>query len=401
MPNFFYKGKNQLGEIIQGEIESTSPNVVANQLRKSGVFPITIEEKKINLKKQKKNKIKPIDLLIFTRQLHILLRSGIPISKAFKNMSTSNKSDYLKELFRDIGQSVNNGYELHIALQKHNQFFNSFYINMVRMGEITGRLEEVLQNLYHYLEFEQDMKRKAKSALSYPFFVISVMIVAFCIMMVFVVPAFAKIYDSFKAELPLPTRIMMWLSDFMINDGFILFLILSTIIYLFKNYIKNGEGKLWWDKFKFSFIIIGPILKKTVLARFCKSFALSIKSGVPIVQSLGVLAQVVDNDYIAKHIEKIRESVERGNTLYNSMSATGVFDSLVLEMVATGEESGELDTMIKEVSTLYEEDIKYDLTNLSVQIEPIMLLLLGVMVTLFALAIFLPIWDLGGIVLKK
>lgn len=400
MTIFVYKGKNQVGEIVEGDIEGSTQGQVAEHLMKSGVFPLSIEEKKQELATIKR-KHKPVDVLTFTRQLYVLIRSGVPISRALKSMEVSNQNAYLKEIFRDVRHSLDNGYELHTALQKHNKFFSVFYINMVRIGELTGRLEEVLMELYQYLEFEQEMKNRAKTALRYPMLVIGVMAIAFIIMMIFVIPAFAKIYEGFKAELPWPTQLLIGTSNFLMTKGIFLLFFLGLAVYWFKSHIESEKGRFWWDKIKFDFPIIGKILKKSTLARFSKSFSLSIKSGVPIVQSLGVIAQVVDNVYIGKYIEQIRESVERGNTLYNSMRATGVFEPLVLEMVSTGEEAGELDTMTQEISNLYDKEIDYDLKNINSHIEPIMLLMLGVLLVIFALGIFLPIWDLGSVVLKK
>lgn len=400
MATFVYKGKNQLGENIEGDIEGSNPTMVADHLMKSGVFPISIEEKRDELKVVSK-KHKPLDVLTFTRQFYVLNRSGVPISRALKSMEVSNQNAYLKEIFRDIRQSLDNGYELHTALQKHNKFFSVFYINMVKIGEITGRLEEVLLELYNYLEFEQEMKQSAKTALRYPFFVIGVMAIAFIIMMIFVIPAFAKIYASFNATLPWPTLVLIGLSNFLMSYGVLVLITIGAVSYSFKNYISAGVGRFWWDRVKFTFPVIGKILKKSTLARFSKSFSLSLKSGVPIVQSLGVISQVVDNAYLGKHIDQIRESVERGNTLYNSMRATGVFEPLVMEMISTGEEAGQLDTMADEISHLYDKEIAYDLKTINAQIEPIMLLFLGVFLVIFALGIFLPIWDLGSVVIKK
>lgn len=399
MPYFTYKAKNQLGEIISGEMEGTSDNLVAESLIKSGLYPFSIEEKKENIKQSVDKK--KLDILAFTRQLYILVRSGVPISRALKTMETSNENLELRTIFKEVRVGLDNGYELYVSLQKHPKVFTPFYVNMVRVGELTGRLEETLSELYNFLEFEQEIKSRAKSALRYPMFVIGAMVIAFVIMMIFVIPTFGNIYGGFGAKLPLPTRILIETSNFMMSYGFFILLLGVAGIYMFLSYIKTEIGNFWWSRFKLNIPIVGKILKKAVLARFSKSFSLSLKSGIPVVQSLNTICYVIENSYFEKHIETMKESIERGNTLYNSMKNTGVFEPLVLEMFSTGEESGELEAMCDEVSYMYDKEIDYELKNLSSYIEPIMLLILGVMVLILALGIFLPIWDLGSVVMKK
>lgn len=402
MTNFYYKGKNNLGEIIKGEMDSGSPDSVSSELMKVGIFPIEIKEVK-NQKKQNffKKKLNRHDLLLFTREMYILIKSGVPLTKALKSMEISNENILLKAIYQDIRISIDNGYELNMALQKHDNFFSVFYINMVRIGEMTGRLEEVFLKLYEYIDFEEDMKKKGKSALRYPSIVLSVMALAFIIVMTFVIPTFAKVYNNFHAQLPIQTRILIGISNFIIHNGLLLFILLTGIFYGFKYYIKTENGQLWWDKMKFEFPIIGKTIKKSVLARFSKSFSIAIKSGLPIIQSLNILSQIVDNVYIAKHIENIRENVEKGNTLYAAFKSTNVFQPLVLEMIATGEEAGQLDIMTDEISKIYEEEIAYELKTLSDNLEPLVLLLLGGLLLVFALGVLLPTWNLSSVILKK
>lgn len=400
MPNFSYKAKNKAGETIVGEMMAASENVAGETLIKSGVFPFYIEEisekASVGINPRKK-----VNILVFTRQLYTLVRSGVPISKALKSLEVSSEQQELREIFKDIRSSLDNGYELNVSLQKHPKVFSKFYISMVRIGEMTGRLEEILLELYTFIEFEQEMKQRAKTAMRYPFFIVSVMMVAFAVMMVFVIPTFGEIYKGFKAELPLPTKILINTSDFFVNYGFFLLLGIIGIIYMFLSYIKTEEGDFWWSHFKLKMPIVGKILKKSVLARFSKGFSLSLKSGIPVVQSLSTVQYILENAFFEKHIENIKQSIERGNTLYNSMKNTEVFESLVLEMISTGEESGALEEMCDEISHLYDQEIDYELNNLSSYIEPIMLLILGGLLLILALGVFLPIWDLGSVVMKK
>lgn len=395
---FEYKGKNQLGEIITGDIEGKDESSVANALIQAGIFPIYITEKEALSGQLKRKRYKPIDLLIFTRQMYTLIKSGIPLSKALRTMEYSNQNPLLKDIFREIRMNIDNGYTLSSSLQKHPKFFNNFYINMVRIGELTGKIEEVFLKLYEYIEFEQAMKNSAKNALRYPILVVISISIAFVIMMTMVIPAFAKAYGGFGAELPWQTQFLINTSNFMTKYFFIIGLFIFGIGYLFRSYINSDTGKIWWGSFKFKIPIIGPILKKTSLARFSKSFSLSLQSGIPIVQSLGYISPVLDNAYLSIHFDQIRQNIEKGNTLYSSMRATGIFTPLVLEMYATGEEAGDLDNMTAEVANLYDKEIEYEMKNINSLIEPIMLVLLGGLILIFALGIFLPIWDLAKIV---
>jgi MSHA biogenesis protein MshG len=401
MPNFSYKAKNRNGEIITGEMVGLSESAVGETLIQSGVFPFMIEEQSEVEKKEKAISAKKVNILSLTRQLYTLVRSGIPISKALKSLEISNEDPELRDLFKDLRASLDNGYELHVALQKHTQIFNKFYINMVRIGELTGRLEQVLLELYDFLQFEAEMKKRAKTAIRYPIFILSVMAVAFTVMMVFVIPTFGEIYKGFNSQLPWPTRILIGTSNFMIHYGLFLLIGVGVGVKSFLNYIKSEDGNMWWSEFKFKLPIIGKTLKKSVLARFSKGFSLSLKSGIPILQGLSTVQYILENAFVEKHIEEIKHSIERGNTLYSSMKNTEVFDALVLEMMSTGEEAGELEAMCDEISSFYDQEIAHELGSLSSYIEPIMLLILGVLLLILALGVFLPIWDLGTVVMKK
>lgn len=396
MATYEYEGKNSVGAYVSGEMDESSEQAAASRLMATGVFPTRLEEKRTKIRSRK---LSDMDLLAFTRQFYVLVRSGVPLSKALRSLENSNQNPLMKEIFKDLGQSIDNGYELNAALLKHPETFGTFYVNMIRIGEMTGRMEDVLSTLYGYLEFESSMRKKAKSALRYPTFVFGAMGLAFGVVMEFVIPAFAKVYSGFGAKLPAVTRALIAFSEFVQRDGALIVLGLVLGGYLLKSYVETDEGKLKWDRLKFKLPIIGKIVKKSVLARFSKAFALTIKSGIPTVQALGMISQTLDNSYMALHVSQMRESVEKGNGIFHSAKATGVFEPLVLEMLATGEESGELELMTEEISELYEKEIEYELNMLSDNIEPIVMALLGGLILTFALGVLLPSWDLSSVVL--
>jgi MSHA biogenesis protein MshG len=286
-------------------------------------------------------------------------------------------------------------------MQRHPLLFSGFYLSMVRVGEMTGRLEEVFLRLYDHLEFERDMRQRMQSALRYPSFVGLAMALALVVINLFVIPVFARVYAGFNAELPLMTRILIGLSRFTVDYWLLILATMIAAVFALRAYFSTLRGRYQWDKYTLRLPVIGKILLKGTLARFARSLALSNQSGVPIVQGLGVVAQTVDNSYIAASIERMREGVERGDSIFRSATATGVFTPVVLQIIAIGEETGELDELLNEIAGMYERDLQYELKTLSSQIEPILIVALGGMVLILALGIFLPIWDLSRVALKK
>ncbi len=245
------------------------------------------------------------------------------------------------------------------------------------------------------------MKQRVKTALRYPIFVVVAMTLAMAVINLFVIPAFAKVYAGFNAELPLMTRILLGTSNFSVQYWPLLLALLVGAVLGFRMYVGTVRGRYQWDRFKLRLPIVGKIMQKGTLARFARSFALSSKSGVPIVQGMNVVAQTVDNAYISARIEQMRDGVERGESILRVATTTGVFTPVVLQMIAVGEETGEIDTLMDEVAEMYEREVDYELKTLSSQIEPILILGLGILVLILALGVFLPIWDLGKVALPK
>jgi MSHA biogenesis protein MshG len=274
--------------------------------------------------------------------------------------------------------------------------FSPFYLAMVRVGEGTGRLEEVFLRLFHHLEFQEFMRSQVKSALRYPAFVVIAMVLAMAIINVFVIPAFAKVFKGFGTELPLMTRILIAVSDFTVQWWWLMLGIVVGTWALFQWWTRTPAGELEWDRFKLRMPIAGKIMLKASLARFARSFALATRSGVPVVQGLMLVAQTVDNRWIATQVEKMREGVERGESVLRTAANAGFFTPVVLQMVAVGEESGAVDDMMEEVAEMYQREVEYELKSLGSQIEPILIVGLGVLVLILALGVFLPIWDLGS-----
>ncbi|MFA6986498.1 MAG: type II secretion system F family protein [Arenimonas sp.] len=409
MPFFAYKARNAQGELVKGVLESPSTGAVADQLFNTGITPLEITETRKPAAGDEGNwwsrfsetKIRPIDVQLFSRQLYTLLKAGVPIMRSLAGLQESAISQPFGRVLGQMRESLDSGRELSAAMRLHPDVFSSFYLSMVRVGEMTGRLEEVFLRLFDHLEFERSMNERVRTALRYPLFVIITMGMAIAVINLFVIPAFAKVYAGFNAELPLMTKILLGFSQFMVNYWpFMLLLVVGGVL-AFRTFIATAAGRYRWDKAKLRFPIVGKIVLKGSLARFARSFALASKSGVPILQALNVVAQTVDNAYIASRITQMRDGIERGESILRTATISGVFTPVVLQMVAVGEETGELDTLMDEIAEMYEREVDYELKTLSSQIEPILILGLGVIVLIMALGVFLPIWDLGKVAMNR
>ncbi|MBK6402562.1 MAG: type II secretion system F family protein [Rhodocyclaceae bacterium] len=347
------------------------------------------------------DKVGHIDILLFTRQLHTLLKAGVPIMRALAGLQDSSQNSAMKSLLGDVRQSLESGHELSASLSRHPQAFSNFYLAMVRIGEMTGRLEEIFLRLFDHMEFERFMREQVKAALRYPSFVIAAMAVALFVVNVWVIPTFARVFQGFNAELPVLTRVLIGFSEFSVAWWHVILAVLAMAALAFRAWIATPDGRRTWDGLKLGIPVAGKIVRKATLARFGRSFALALRSGVPLIQALNTVGQTVDNAFVADKVEQMRNGVERGESILRAAIGTGVFTPVVLQMIAVGEESGTIDEMMEEIAGMYQSEVEYELKTLSQQIEPILIVLLGILVLVLALGIFLPIWDLGKVAIKK
>jgi MSHA biogenesis protein MshG len=407
MPQYTYTARDGSGAMLKGVAEGASAAAVAGDLISAGNTPLDIAEATAvaasmasrQISFGKKDKVKHDDLLMFSRQLHTLLKSGIPLTRALAGLQES-AAPAMGQVIRQTRESLESGNEMSTSLARQTGVFSGFYVAMVRVGEMTGRLDEVFLRLFHHLEFEKLMRDQVKSALRYPSFVVAVMAVAIMVVNIFVIPAFQKVFDGFGAELPLMTQILVGFSKFtLVAWPYILGAGVGAV-FAFKRWTATEHGRYVWDRTRLKSPIAGKIIRKATLARFSRSFALALKSGVPVVQAMMVVANTVENAFFARAIEKMRDGVERGDSVLRTAAASGIFTPVVLQMIAVGEESGTLDEMLGEVADFYQQDVEYELKSLSAQIEPILIIFLGVLVLILALGIFLPIWDLGKVAVK-
>lgn len=406
MAYFAYKGRDAGGKLMEGVLEGASANGVADLLLGRGVTPVSIEETRSKAGGGAafslfKPRVGHVDILLFSRQLHTLLKAGVPIMRALTGLQESATNPAMKEVVRDVRESLEAGRELSVSLARHPKVFSPFYISMVRVGEATGLLDEIFLRLFEHMEFERFMREQVKSALRYPMFVVLAMAVAIVVVNLFVIPAFAKVFQGFGAELPLMTRLLLGFSEFMVNGWPAMLVAVIAGVVGFRAWVGTVGGRMQWEAIALRFPIAGKIVRKAAMARFARSFALSTRSGVPVMQALSNSAQTVDNSYIAARIEGMRDTVERGESVLRAAIASGFFTPVVLQMVAVGEESGALDDMMEEVGQMYQREVEYELKTLGQQIEPILIVCLGVLVLILALGIFLPMWDLGKVAIKR
>jgi MSHA biogenesis protein MshG len=411
MAVYAYRGRNPRGELVEGRLEGADSGSVADHLVNTGVTPIEIRPAGARAEPAGvappapagllQPRVELVDLMLFSRQMYTLLKAGVPILRALGGLQESLTNPTLRAVVADLRASLDAGRELSAAMRRHPKVFSPFYISLVRVGESTGLLETVFLRLYEHLEFEKEIRERIRSALRYPGFVLAAMAAALAIVNVVVIPAFAKLFASFNAPLPLMTRIVIGVSEFSVNWWPAILLGAGAAAGGFVAWKSTAAGKYRWDRLKLRLPIAGKIILKATLARFARSFALSLRSGVPVVQALSTVAGVVDNDFIGQRIEQMRDGVSRGESVLRTAAVAGIFTPVVLQMIAVGDETGELDDLMMEVAQLYEREVEYEVRTLAAQIEPILIVFLGVVVGILALAVFLPIWDLAAVARRR
>jgi MSHA biogenesis protein MshG len=409
MAAYAWRGRNSRGELVQGQLEAATESGVADQLMAMGVAPVHIAVAVEAVKADAESWLtrlnrKPItieDMLVFSRQMYTLNKAGVPILRAFAGLQASATKPAMVDMLKDVRASLDQGRELSNALSRHSDVFDAFYVSMIRVGEMTGRLTEVFLRLTQHMEFERDVRERVKQAMRYPTFVMIAMAIAIVVLNVFVIPVFAKVFAGFNAELPLITRGLLAFSGFMVAWWPLLIAMGVGTVVGVRAYLRTPQGRYRWDARKLKLPIVGDIILKATLARFARSFALSSQNGVPLVQALTVVAQTVDNAYIGGRIEQMRDGIERGESISRCATAAGVFTPVVLQMINVGEETGELDALLFEIAEMYERDTDYSIKGLSAAIEPVMLGAIGLLVLLLALGVFLPLWNMGQAAMGK
>jgi len=406
MASFKYTGRNVSGSQVIGTIEAGNTSAVAEQLLRKSITPISISE---TTKKQSESfaskdvseifgfsRVSLDELIIFSRQMYALMRSGVPILRAINGMGEASNSAPLKKALLDIANQLEGGYTLSSALNQHPDIFGSLFVSLIHVGENTGQLEESFLKLTTYLEREQATKKRIKTALRYPTMVLMALSAALVILNIFVIPTFANMFAKLGADLPLATRFLISSSNLFLNYWPYMLAACVFIFFAIRKSLKTEKGRYQWDKRKIKLPIIGSIIERSILARFSHSFGIILKSGIPMTTGLTLVADAVDNSFMQEKIIAMRQAIESGESLLRAAVASTLFTPLVLQMVAVGEETGRVDELLKEVGDYYEREVDYDLSTLTARIEPVLLVGVAAMVLVLALGIFTPMWDMAS-----
>ena len=409
MAIYKWRGRNARGEAVESQLEAISEDDVLKQLSVMGVIPLHIviaaakaDNSIVNwLVRHNQKPLVTEDVLMFSRQMYTLSKANIPIIRALTGLKASSTKPAMVDMIDNITTNLERGTSLSVAMEKYTHVLGAFYIAMIKTGEMTGRLTEVFFRLNKYIAFQDDVRQRIKQATRYPMFVILTMVLAMVIINIFVIPGFANVYAGFGADLPGVTLGLLasskwvlywwpWLLGFFIGAGLLL-----------RTYIRTASGRYYWDALKIRLPIIGDIILKATLARFAQSLALSLGSNVPLLQSLAIVGKTTDNAFIGRYIMQMRDGIERGQSIMQCATNTGIFTPMVLEMIAVGEETGELVDLLVEIADMYDRETDYSIKGLTSAIEPILVIFMGGLVLILALGVYLPMWDLSRAVMNE
>lgn len=405
MPVFKYKARGKRGDAIEGTLEAASTDIVAARLVEGGLIPVDIRllTDRITLGSNLNDlfmpKVTAIDLVQFCRQMHSMLRAGIPMFSAISGLAATSSNRTMALTLGKIAHSLESGRSLSDSLGQHPNIFSVFYISLIRVGETSGHLDDIFRQLAFYLDREKMTRDKIKAALRYPLFVISAIAVALVVISIWVIPAFSGAFASFGAELPVPTRILMAVSGFMVAHWLLLLVALFCALAALGWYLDTEAGRYRWDKLKLRLPLAGNVIYRATLARFSHLFAMSLHASVPLITALSLVARALNNAYLEERILGMRENIEQGKALSLTAANSGIFDPLVLQMLTVGEESGTISDLLEAVAAYYDQEVEFAINKLSSSIEPVLTLVIAVLVLVMALGVFLPMWDLASVTL--
>ncbi|MGY4041616.1 MSHA fimbrial biogenesis protein MshG [Aeromonas hydrophila] len=399
MSSFAYKGRDSQGNAVSGVVEAATEMAAAEQLMRRGVMPTELKPGKaktaaLDWSLLLERGVRLDELVVFSRQMYALTRAGIPILRAIAGLEESAHSKPLKRALHALGEDLGNGRPLSSSMQAHPRVFSSLFVAIIHVGENTGQLEEAFLQLANYFELELETRKRIKTAMRYPSFVLIAIGIAMVILNIMVIPVFAGMFAKFGVELPLATRILLATSHFFVHYWWVMLGVLLAMVFGWRRWVSTVKGKLTWHRWQLKLPIVGTIIERSLLARFARSFSMMLKAGVPLNTALSLVADAVDNAWMAGRIRDMRAGIERGESLLRTAGSSGLFTPLVMQMIAVGEETGQVDDLLHEAAEYYEREVDYDLKSLTARIEPILIGIVAVMVLILALGIFTPMWDI-------
>ncbi|WP_028762532.1 type II secretion system F family protein [Shewanella colwelliana] len=402
MPVYQYRGRDAQGKSVTGQLDAATESATADQLMSRAVIPLELNETKpkrdFDLGTLFKPKVGLDELQIFTRQMYSLSRSGIPILRAIAGLSESTHSRRMKDALNDISEQLTSGRPLSSAMNHHPDVFDALFVSMIHVGENTGKLEDAFIQLSGYIEREQETRRRIKAAMRYPIFVLIAVALALVVLNIMVIPKFADMFSRFGADLPWATKLLIGTSNFFVNYWYLLLAGIAALFVGIRYWHNSEKGERQWDQWKLKIPAVGSIIERSTLSRYCRSFAMMLSAGVPMTQALSLVADAVDNAYMHDRIVGMRRGIESGDSMLRVHNASQLFTPLVLQMVAVGEETGQIDQLLNDAADFYEGEVDYDLKNLTAKLEPILIGIVAVIVLILALGIYLPMWDMLNVV---
>ena len=407
MPNYNYQAINENGKNVTGTLEAESMDVANAIIFSRGLIPSKLSQLKGNTGNDLWSKIKSItgavkvtDLIIFTKQFRSMLGAGVPILRLLQVLELQTESTALKVAIAKIVQDIREGSSISEAFEKYPKIFSSLYCSMIKAGEVSGNLPGILDRLIYIIDHDAKVKSDIKSALRYPMIVLLALAAAFIGLLTFIVPKFAANFSREGLDLPWPTKIAMLLSSFINSYWLVILVVVAVIVFGLYSYFKTENGRFTRDTFLLELPIVGPLLQKAALSRFASIFAILQTSGVPVIQSLSILSAIIGNAAISRDFDYIRDRIVEGAGISAPLKSAKYFTPMVVDMIAIGEESGNIDEMLREITKHYDDEVEYAVKGLSDAIGPILIIGLAAVIGFFALAIYMPMWDLMQIVKK-
>ncbi|MDH3614699.1 MAG: type II secretion system F family protein [Gammaproteobacteria bacterium] len=402
MAEFAYKGRSASGGLVTGKLNGNSADAVAGRLVSIGITPVEIRDLATAGSLTMSDLVTRFgggqpttkDLVLFCRQMHTITRTGLPLLRGLTGLMQTTHNEVLKSALIEVIASLESGRELAVSLRAHPRVFSPLFVNLIEIGEATGTLDVAFQRLYEYLSMDQEIRDRVKSAIRYPAIVLIAIAIALAIITVFVIPNFAPIFRALGDNIPLPTRIIMGVSDFAINYWMVVFGAAVVVAVAIATYIKSEAGRMRWDRWKLSIPVTGIIVRNAALSRITRSLAVSLSAGLPINETLRTVSASIGNNWLGQKMSLLSTGIERGESLSSTGANSGLFTPLILQMIALGEETGALPELLEESSDYYKREVDYDLDNLSAALEPILIVSVGVVVLILALGVFLPMWDM-------
>ncbi len=406
MARFAFTARDADGRAVEGHREAADPGAVARELAAAGMVPVSVtEDHEVGEEAGavdvggwlQRRKVTLDEIILLSHQMASLTRAGVSVVRALRGLAESHRNPRLREVLDDVAGTLEAGSDVASALRRHPTVFSELYASVVHVGENTGRLDEAFKQIAGYLEVERETRRRIRTATRYPTFVLGAIAVAIVILNIFVIPAFARVFEKFNADLPWQTRAIIGASDFMVAWWPLLLVGAVGGAFAVRRWVGTPEGRLTWDRWKLRLPILGGIFERINLARFCQTFAMVSRAGVPITQGLLVISRAIGNEYMAERIDGMRHGIERGSGITVTARESGMFSPVVLQMMAVGEETGSMDELMAQSASFYEEEVDYELKGLTDAVEPILIIAIGVMVLILALGVFLPLWDLSSV----